>query len=238
MKRFVIFIFVIIIAASCSQNGDCIQASGDRLLQSRAVAQFNTVEVGLSAAVYFEVDTSLSLPIVDVIAQANIQEEIRTLVSDSILRLEFNGCVEKHEAIRINVKTPSIESIVLSGPGAIRSTEKITQEKLTIQSNASGDCDLLVELNELNVQSFGAGELRFAGYTGKADVVLTTSADFYGFELATDTAVLNIISSGNAQVRVLHVLSASITGSGDIFYKGAPILNRTGSGSGELKNAN
>jgi hypothetical protein len=238
MKRAIIFSFLLLLGASCSREADCIQASGDRILQSRAVSPFSTVDVGLSASVYFEVDTSLTLPLVDVVAQSNIQDEISTTVTDSVLMLKFTGCIEKHEVIRITVKTPAIETIVLSGPGAIRSTEKISQEKLTVLSNASGDCDLLVELNELNVQSFGAGELRFAGYTGRADVVLTTSADFYGFELATDTAMLSIISSGNAQVRVQHILTAGITGSGDVFYKGAPIINRSGSGSGEIKNAN
>ena len=239
MRKLLFILGILILGASCSKLDDCTNASGDRVLTQKAVTPFNTINLKISATVEVEVDTSISYPVINVIAQSNLHEIIEVVTVDSVLSIDFTECIDQHEGIIIQVRNPKIDAVVISGPGIIKTTEVIRQPNFIVYGSASGDCDILLDVENLSVQSNGSGELTFSGYAQNSYIDINTSGDFYGYELYTDTVNLFINSTGNSQVRLGDVLNAEINSSGDVYYIGDnPIINRSGTGSGKIIESN
>jgi len=237
LKRLAIFCLAILLA-SCDEEDGCIKAFGNEILTVRTPDAFTTLRVSLSALVKIEVDETLTEPEVKLIAQTNIHERISTNVTNGVLNIAYTECIEELKEVDILIKTPQLNRIEIEGPAVIETSEVIQQEKLYVYGNASGDCNLLVNVDSLLVESYGSGELQFAGYAKHVGVLLATSADFYGFELASDSLLAAIQSSGNAQVRVSNLLRTQIDGKGDVLYKGRPTIIQSGDGEGLVIDAN
>ena len=237
LKRLVILCLVILLA-SCNEEDECIKAFGDEILTARTTSTFSTLRVSLSALVKVEVDATLTQPEIKLIAQTNIHERISTTVTDGVLDIAYTECIEELKEVDILIRTPQLNRIEIEGPAIIETSEIIQQEELYVYGNASGDCNLLVNVDTLLVESYGSGELRFAGYAKRTGVLLSTSADFYGFDLATDSLVATIQSSGNAQVRVSDLLRVRMNGEGDVLYKESPRIIQDGDGSGLVIDVN
>jgi len=234
----ILFLFAVTLLISCDEDDECIKARGNEILSVREVQSFQTLRVSLSALVSLEINDELTAPEVRIIAQTNIHERIATNVSEGVLDISYSECIEELKEVDIIIRTPSLNRIDIEGPAIIRSSKLIEQDRLYVYGNASGDCDLLVSVDSLVVESYGSGELNFDGYAKKGAVLLATSADFYGFQLATDTLLVEVASSGIAQVRANELLRVSMKGSGNVLYKGSPTVTVTGSGDGEVLDVN
>lgn len=234
MRGLLLVIGLAIFGISCERIDGCINASGDRILTQRIESPFYVIDLRISATLNVEVDTSLTEPDIELIAQENLHENISIETLDGVLTIDFNDCIDQHEEVFINVKTPFLGSVIISGPGLIQTSEIIRQPEFTVVGNASGDCNILVDVDRLNVYSYGSGELTFSGYAQSSMIEINTSADYYGYDLLADTMDVFINASGNAQVRVENELNAFVNASGNIYYKGSPLINQTGTGSGRI----
>ena len=54
----------------------------------------------------------------------------------------------------------------------------------------------------------------------------------------TDTLILESKNTGNAWVRVKNRLEATLSGSGDVYYKGFPMLDTLSTSTGKFINDN
>lgn len=238
MLKKILFLLAVVFLAGCKEENECIKAAGNEILSIREVSNFQTLRVSLSALVALEINDQLSTSEVKIIAQTNIHERIATTVADGILDISYTECIEELKEVDIIISTPSLTRIDIKGPAIIRSSKLIDQDLLYVYGNASGDCDLLVNVDSLAVESYGSGELNFDGYAKKAAVLLETSADFYAYQLATDTLDVQIASSGVAQVRADSLLLVNMKGSGNVLYKGKPTVTVNGNGTGEVIDVN
>jgi|SRR3954463_14317998 len=80
----------------------------------------------------------------------------------------------------------------------------------------------VIASNSIDVISNNLFINTFSGSTKKLNLSINSTALFSGYSLITKNATVRINNSGDAEVYASDSLSATINGSGDIYYKGNP----------------
>jgi Putative auto-transporter adhesin, head GIN domain len=125
---------------------------------------------------------------------------------------------------------------------------KCVNGTLSVKSGGVGDrklgelvCDLVVLENvkakELRVMLTGTGNVAIGGGTADAATYsIAGTGDIMASGVKASSTSVAIAGVGNAQVHADKALSASISGTGDILYKGSPSLSSNTSGIGSVRN--
>lgn len=136
----------------------------------------------------------------------------------------------------VYVSEKSIHSIVLSGSGKLDLDMPDTQDELTIKLSGSGNVTGRLQAKRLQFTQSGSGNIRISGSVERGSFVSSGSGNIQLPQLQLDYCTLNISGSGNADVNVRKELEATISGSGNVRYKGAGQLIRAhSSGSGRIQ---
>ncbi len=86
----------------------------------------------------------------------------------------------------------------------------------------------------LQIDLSGSGHAEASGSTQKLKVYITGSATAHLEKLAIEEALVNVDGSGAVDIAAPNHLEAEIHGSGKISYQGAPVIEQTVRGSGQL----
>ena len=110
-----------------------------------------------------------------------------------------------------------------------------------LKALVSGSGDLFIRRLTAEAAEFvvtGSGDLRITegGHIDEVEVSVIGSGDADLDDLSTDLAEVNVVGSGSVDMgEVRKALSASILGSGDVYYSGDPVVDKTAFGSGEVR---
>jgi hypothetical protein len=86
------------------------------------------------------------------------------------------------------------------------------------------------------MENTGSSNMRLSGSVEKANIRSSGSGNLQSFDLMVDDCSISKSGSGNAQITVNRSLTASISGSGNLTYKGSPkILASSSAGLGKIK---
>jgi hypothetical protein len=90
------------------------------------------------------------------------------------------------------------------------------------------------------VSNVGSGNVTVTGPfpAEHMKVSLLGSGSFFGFPLSASTCQVDIIGSGECEITVSSDLDVVIEGSGNVYYKGSPVIHEDISGSGRVVDAN
>lgn len=158
-------------------------------------------------------------------------------VIDQWLIIEEHGSIDSRQVITIYV--PSLLQLDLHGSSDIYGESEIRQNgNMELRNFGSGEIDLYVETDNLDILVAGSGDLFLEGQTDNVYIDLTGSGWARSFNLISDFSDVRVSGSGSAEVTVDNDLDVFISGSGDVFYKGHPGINSQITGSGKLINAN
>lgn len=143
------------------------------------------------------------------------------------------------ENLLIKVLVPEISQLQSFGSSYIYGESYFTQDRnMDITLTGSGEIDFAVETGQLDVAITGSGNIYLEGDIEVLDVEIDGSGWVRSFSLSSLFTDVRIEGSGSAEVTVSEDLDAFILGSGDIYYKGHPLISATITGSGELIDAN
>ena len=94
----------------------------------------------------------------------------------------------------------------------------------TLYPTLSGSGDIILSIQAQNAigKISGSGDLTIKGSTENLKASVTGSGDFHGFDLKSINTNVSVTGSGDADVLCNGKLTARVTGSGDISYKGRP----------------
>jgi hypothetical protein len=108
----------------------------------------------------------------------------------------------------------------------------------SIETHQSGSGDLVahkLHLISAKIRISGSGDSKFTGSTDYLDLSQSGSGDFSGRDFDVETAKIRKSSSGDARVNIEKSIDISISGSGDLYYKGKPEFKKiTVIGSGDI----
>jgi Putative auto-transporter adhesin, head GIN domain len=96
-----------------------------------------------------------------------------------------------------------------------------------------------IDVEKLDLVQSGSSNIRLSGKATKAEFNCSGSGNLQSPDLIIDYCEVSISGSGNADLTVEKELSGSLSGSGNIRYKGnAEITEKSISGIGKIKKIN
>ena len=177
-------------------------------------------------------------------SEKNYVEDIITEVKGGILHIRFktdkgwwsdqwNTTGRKYRAY---VSAEQFKKISLSGSGNIRIEGMLKADDLEVSLSGSGNILGSVDANDLDIRQSGSGNTRLSGSAKTVEFNCSGSGNVNCFDLMANQCTVRISGSGNAELSVSRELSASISGSGNIRYKGTGnLVNASTAGSGRIR---
>ncbi|MBC7449428.1 MAG: DUF2807 domain-containing protein [Hymenobacteraceae bacterium] len=135
----------------------------------------------------------------------------------------------------INVTLVTVDELTVNGSGDLHTEGTLMGSDLSVSLAGSGDLQVSAELTGTASTSVaGSGDVRLSGRCVTHTVRVAGSGDVRAEGLHARTASVKLSGSGDISVAADDTLEASISGSGDVRYAGAPknlVTRITGSGS-------
>jgi hypothetical protein len=239
MIRYLIFLAVImgsiLTMHSCFNEMILISGSGQVKSESRAISDFNEVNLNISGVVEISKDSLYSIDVSD---YENLLPHIRTSVTGKKMIIEHDpdNLNVRNSVAKIKIKMPALNNLIINGSGTFNILSGF-DELNSIQIIGSGNVNVSDSFNTANLSIIisGSGNVMAVGRADQLNTNITGSGNINLYGLVAQNATCLITGSGNTYVHVVQNLNASIAGSGNIVYMGSPKLTVNVSGSGTVK---
>jgi len=225
--------------ASCDGiGGKRVHGDGNVKTDDRSVSSFKTIELRIAADVYLtegdhagikiEGDDNL-LQFVEV-EQHGDAVEVRSKQGFNLV--SSNG-------LKVYVTTPVVEKIEASCACNIESQTKITSpDGLEVHFSGAGNIPLDVNAPRVDARLSGAGNIYLKGQTKDVKLNLSGAGNAHCYDLLAENTDVSISGFGSAEVYASVKLSASVSGAGNVDYKGnATDVEQHVSGAGGVHKA-
>ncbi|MDT0685805.1 head GIN domain-containing protein [Autumnicola psychrophila] len=216
-------------------GNDKIKGNGKVVTDNRSTPDYDEVQLVGFMNVELVAGTEGRLKVE---AESNLQEYIITEVSGGILKISVEKGVQidpsRGNEIKITVPFEDLEGVSLTGSGDIWTRDKIKASNFSSSVTGSGDMNLDLNVENLEGAITGSGDVNFKGTANTFKCKVTGSGDFEAYDLKARFVEATVSGSGDVMVNVSEKLTARVSGSGDISYKGNPEkedFKTSGSGS-------
>ncbi|HLF33547.1 MAG TPA: head GIN domain-containing protein [Cyclobacteriaceae bacterium] len=223
--------------------------------ETRKVEDFTRISFGIPADLYLKQGSGQ-----EVLIEGDEEdlENIITEVVNNQLRVrtrDNNWFWDDMGEVTVYITVPVIEEVSLGGSGKIMSSGQIKSDNLKLSVSGSGKMEMLVDSHALELGVSGSGRMELEVNTGDIDedisgsgsISLRGSANNANLSIsgsgkleATDLSVksydISISGSGRSNIAVSEAITARISGSGNVYYKGQPdkVISKV-SGSGNVR---
>lgn len=242
MKKSYIIILSFILLNSCQKAKDCFSNSGKEIVIEQELANFDSLYVNDVFEVKLIQDTinSISIKGHEKFVNSTIFNiEDNTLILENEHKCKF--AKPKSNAIYIDIHVKEISFIRLNGSSKVFSkTELINDNEIGLVATSKyNDADLIVNSkvfyfwnNHLN-----GGKIKVKGKVETLKLWNTSLASVDASKLIAKNVLVDNNSKGDCKIQVSNKLDCKITGTGNVYYYGAPktiIYNDTLSIGGQL----
>ena len=176
-----------------------VQGSGVEGSEVRNATGFDGVDVGGVFQVEITAGEEFS---VQVQADDNLLQYIKTEVDGSVLRVETTEGIKSRNPMRILISAPDIKSIQASGASKV---------------SLSG-----VKNSSLEVDTSGASKLKVAGETAAVTVEVSGASSIDAAALKATTATVDASGASHVSLFVTDRVRADASGASKIAYSGNP----------------
>lgn len=224
---------------------------------SRSVAAFDRIAFSVPGELVL---VQGKTPQVTLEGQAEDLQRISVSVKDGQLDLSWEGSSwfgrdgTPDDRIRVTATTPALSGLEVSGSGRVGGGTWAA-EAFVVELDGSGDIrfDALagaelhlglagsgsihigeVDAPEVRVELMGSGDVELKGSVTRLDVQLMGSGDVLARDLEGAEVTVQLMGSGGVQVWAAERLNARVVGSGDVRYRGSPVVERQELGSGAV----
>ena len=208
--------------------------TGQVLKEERKLPAFQAIDLSMSAEVYLSQGDPQSVQIeTDKTSLEYIETEVK---GNSLVVKTRDGHWRGLGKVKVFITIAEINRMGLSGSGNVVSQTPIRSGDMRIEISGSGNVKITtLEAPKISVTITGSGNVTLAGTNDQArlDATITGSGSIKADELSVGSAGITITGSGSARVHVLKELETNITGSGNVQYKGNPLINARSTGSGK-----
>ena len=210
MRKLFLIAITAITLASCSK--DDYTGSGNSVSEFRDVNLFTKISSEGTFVVNITQGAAQSL---EVIADDNIINRVKTTVSNDQLKIYLEDGNYKKTYLEVNITVADLHSIQNEGTGDITVFEFLSAGNMDIENTGSGNISIAGFVDHLNIQNEGSGTINCSEY------------------MAANVEV-RIEGSGDCEVHCTESLNVIIEGSANVYYKGSPVIDISVSGSGQV----
>ncbi len=232
-----VFLLVSLMCAtsmSAQKWGRGIKGEGPIITKDLDVSSFTGIVLANSANVYV---TQGSTQKITAEGQANIIDNLKTKVKGNNWVISFRDNVAKYKTLKIYITVPTITNLTVSGSGNLITKSNFDGlDDLDVHISGSGNIEALVDGGDVDSHISGSGNISLVGSAQKLDIHISGSGNVNSYKMETKKCKVHISGSGECRVNVRNDLNVSISGSGDVSYKGDPDNVRSKiSGSGDVR---
>ena len=213
--------------------GPTERGSGKMSSQTRAVNDFNAIEVSYPAQVFISQGTSESVKIE---AEDNLLPGLQTRVRNNTLeifyKVEEGNAVRPTKPVKITIVAKELREVNFESAGEL-TIEGIETDTFSVSVSGAGNLELKdIAVQDLSVDLSGAGSMAAAGTADNLSLTISGFGSFEGKDLQTNTTEVDLSGAGSATVSVEDRLDAEISGAGSVNYYGSPAVTKQISGVG------
>ena len=154
----------------------------------------------------------------------NILQYVVTEVHDGTLTVDYkDGYSINDDHAKVYITAPSLDKLSVSGSGDI-TAQGMLKNSRQIEMNVSGSGNIKAQVDApvIDTSVSGSGNISLTGHTKDFTSSIAGSGDVNCGGLESENVTVKIAGSGNAHVFASVHLSATIVGSGDVYYRGNP----------------
>ncbi|EAY31965.1 head GIN domain-containing protein [Microscilla marina] len=222
---------------ACYRNDfNCIKGNGTTVEVKKVFdEEIHTISSSLPANVYI---TQGDTQEVILKAQKNILDIVAFYVDRGELVMKIAGgkCIRKTD-IEVFITIPTIKKVSLKGAGQIIGQNLWDSPNLEVILSGAGKIKAEIKSNSVYTKTSGAGQIKLRGNTQTQQVTLSGVGNYEAFDLVSNKTTIELRGAGNCEVHVTQELDATISGSGNINYKGNPSIRKDISGVGSVTKA-
>jgi hypothetical protein len=212
-------------------------SSGVSLLaqqENREVSGFNKIEYSLSGTLEISQGTTEKLVLK---GDKDDLSKIITRVEDGKLKIYTKENTWPSGDIVVYVNVKALEELSVAGSGNAIFKTGLKTEEMEINLSGSGNIECMELIaSEAEIHLAGSGNIELGGTLNeRMEVHIAGSGDVNSENLQTQVCEVNISGSGSARVWVIDRLESNIVGSGNVYYKGKPLVDAETTGSGSTK---
>ncbi len=208
---------------------------GPAIRETRQTAVFDKIELAFSGDIVY---TQQAAHQVEIEAAQNILPYIITETKGSKLVLKTRPNVNiAGGKVTLYISSPDFSEAVITGSGNFNSVASVSGSSVVLKVTGSGDISIpRLTATQLKAEITGSGNISIQdGSVQKQDLAVTGNGDYYAVDMSSEEALVRISGSGGARLWAHQTLQVTISGSGDVWYKGTPGITSSVSGSGKLR---
>lgn len=224
MKKLLLPLFMLMSFNLIAQPWKSIRGDGNSKKETRQVSDFTSLSSRGPMDVQITYGNSNSIAVQ---ADENLLQYIETSVENGklIIQPKKNVNLKSKTKIVVFVSMTKINMLQLSGSGNINGSGAFENDgKTNMMVSGSGNIKINSgNFNKLGLYISGSGNIDLkGGSANNLEVAVSGSGNIDCSNVATENAEVKISGSGNARVDASKSISANISGSGNVFYKGEP----------------
>lgn len=204
------------------------------------ITDYDEIKVGLAADIVYQ-QFSDSAPCLQVNTDDNLFSSLDIRVEDNQLIIDTKpDSIIRPTQLTIYTNSKNLKKVHISGSGDLYLRGEVNAGNFDLNVSGSGNIrtDSLLCRN-LKVNISGSGNAQLVGAAKKASYTVSGSGNVKAFEFMVQLLKCKISGSGNIEALSRKKLDVSVSGSGNIKYKGLPeSINSSVSGSGTIKQVN
>jgi len=234
MKKLSILIAATLSITSCDViTGTGVTGNGNIQTEKRNTGNFNGVKSSGSIDIEINNGDACAVSVED---DDNILQYIVTEVHDGTLNVYYkDGYSINNDHAKVYVTAPGLDKLSISGSGDITTQSTLkNSRKIEMNVSGSGNIKARVDAPAIDVSVNGSGNVGLTGHTRDLNCSVAGSGDVNCGALESENTTVKIAGSGSAHVFASVHLSATVVGSGNVYYRGnpsSPEIHTTGSGS-------
>ena len=234
-RRLSVLLGLIFLLPACVVPVNAITVRGSRnvIVEKRELKTFDQIQLSTMGKLEIIQGEEEGLKIS---AEENLLPYFITTLKGRTLEISTanNVTIEPTKKFTYTLLVKNLSGIYTSSLGTITASQ-LTTDKMEIGIGSLGAINIgTLIAGDLRVRISSSGDLILAGKVDTQDVEISSSGNYDGGDLQSQTAYVNISSSGNAKIWVIKDLIIQISSSGNVNYFGSQQISTKISSSGKV----
>jgi hypothetical protein len=226
-------VIALLIFSAFTGRNEKITGNGNIKQEVRSQSPFKSISTSGNYNVYIQQGSKRDI---QVEADDNLLPYIVTTVDGNELRINtkkgYN--IKPTKTINIYVTVEELEGLNSSGSGGFYSKSSLKGDKVNFSFSGSTIVDMDLNSNALNVRISGSSKVNLKGNIPQTNYGISGSGNIDAFSLHSDNVKVQVSGSGKLDVFADKKLDISVSGMGNIRYKGNASLSQSSSGMSKV----
>lgn len=224
MRMCGLLIMILVFGTSLfAQNKEKIKGSGNVITEEREIPAFSSVE--FEGAYDILIKQSEDKEELKIEADDNLLKYIKTKVTNAgvlIVSVDEDVNISDFDEMNIYLTCVDLGSLKVSGAAQIENIGGLKLEKFALEISGAADVELNIFADKFKADLSGATNIELSGKVAEAKIEISGVGNLKALEMEVGKLKIDISGAGNAEVFVKEALDVSISGLGNVSYKGDP----------------